>query len=95
MHPTCVWSRPAKPAIREAGRVLREAGLVAMPTETVYGLAADATNGRAVGAPYTPPRGGRRFNPLIVHVESLDQAGRLATFSEAHDSLPGLFGLAR
>ena len=73
---------PSEAAIREAGRVLREAGLVAMPTETVYGLAGDATNGRAVASIYAA-KGRPSFNPLIVHVESLDQASRLGTFSEA------------
>ena len=41
--------------------------LVAFPTETVYGLGADATNGRAV-APVFEAKGRPRFNPLIVHV---------------------------
>jgi L-threonylcarbamoyladenylate synthase len=67
-------------AIREAAGLLRSGKLVAFPTETVYGLGADATNGRAVAGLFEA-KGRPRFNPLIVHVESLEAAERLATFS--------------
>ena len=52
---------------------LRNGGLVAFPTETVYGLGADATNARAVAGIYSA-KGRPSFNPLIVHVPSAEQA---------------------
>jgi L-threonylcarbamoyladenylate synthase len=59
--------RPSDPAtIAEAVRLLRAGELVAFPTETVYGLGADATNDRAVVAIFAA-KGRPRFNPLIVH----------------------------
>lgn len=65
-------------AQREAGiaaaiAALGRGRLVAIPTETVYGLAADATNGRAVAGIYTA-KGRPRFNPLIAHVADLAEA---------------------
>ena len=65
-----------------AARLLRDGRLVAFPTETVYGLGADATNEKAV-AGYSPPRAGREFNPLIVHVRDMAEAARHAIFSNA------------
>jgi L-threonylcarbamoyladenylate synthase len=59
---------------------LLEAGeVVAIPTETVYGLAADATNGRAVARIFEA-KGRPRFNPLIAHVSSLAMAQSIAGF---------------
>ncbi len=66
-------------AIRAAVAVLTEGGLVAMPTETVYGLAADARNGEAVARIYAA-KGRPRFNPLIAHVADIAAAERLAVF---------------
>jgi L-threonylcarbamoyladenylate synthase len=66
-------------AIAQAAALLRSGQLVAFPTETVYGLGADATNARAVAAIFEA-KGRPRFNPLIVHIPSLDAAstvGRL------------------
>ena len=63
-------------AIEAAGASLRAGGLVAFPTETVYGLGADATNGRAVAAIFAA-KGRPRFNPLIVHVPDIEAAARL------------------
>jgi len=60
--------------------VLREGGLVAFPTETVYGLGADATNGEAVARLYAA-KGRPRFNPLIAHVTSAAAAFAFARFS--------------
>lgn len=57
---------------------LARGDLVAMPTETVYGLAADATNGEAVARIYAA-KGRPRFNPLIAHVPSLAGAEELAS----------------
>jgi L-threonylcarbamoyladenylate synthase len=56
-----------------AAHALRRGELVAFATETVYGLGADATNGKAVAAIYEA-KGRPSFNPLIVHVPSLDDA---------------------
>jgi L-threonylcarbamoyladenylate synthase len=60
-------------ALIEAGEV------VAIPTETVYGLAADATNGRAVARIFEAKRR-PRFNPLIAHVSSIGMAEEIAAF---------------
>lgn len=61
-------------------RALIEAGeVVAIPTETVYGLAADATNGRAVARIFEA-KGRPRFNPLIAHVSAFAMAEHLAVF---------------
>ncbi|MCP1468725.1 L-threonylcarbamoyladenylate synthase [Sphingobium sp. OAS761] len=67
-------------ALREAALLIRAGELVAVPTETVYGLAADATDDQAVAAIYSA-KGRPSFNPLIVHVADLDMAERLADFS--------------
>ena len=63
-----------------AVEILSEGGLVAMPTETVYGLAADASNPDAVVRLYEA-KGRPRFNPLIAHVSGLPMAMREAVFS--------------
>lgn len=55
------------PAIREAAQILREGGLVAFPTETVYGLGADARSEKAVSRIFTA-KGRPGDNPLIVHI---------------------------
>lgn len=59
-----------------AAALLRDGQLVAIPTETVYGLAADARNADAVAGIYHA-KGRPSFNPLIVHVATLDQAARI------------------
>ena len=70
----------ADPAgIARAAEILRGGGLVALPTETVYGLAARADSAVAIAAIYRA-KGRPEFNPLIVHVASLDQAEQLACF---------------
>lgn len=66
-------------AIAEAAAVIRAGGCVAMPTETVYGLAADASDSRAVAGIYAA-KGRPSFNPLIVHVPDLAAAERIALF---------------
>ena len=69
-------------AIARAAAILRRGGLVAFPTETVYGLGADATDDRAVAAIFAA-KGRPRFNPLIVHLPDLDQAKTCVVLSEA------------
>lgn len=66
--------------IARAAEILRSGGLVAVPTETVYGLAARADDDEAVARIFAA-KGRPSFNPLIVHVASLDQAALLAEFS--------------
>ncbi|WP_237154842.1 L-threonylcarbamoyladenylate synthase [Oryzibacter oryziterrae] len=66
-------------AIAHAADVIRAGQVVAFPTETVYGLGADATNGRAVAAIYEA-KGRPSFNPLIAHVASLAAAEALVEF---------------
>ncbi|MDO8421387.1 MAG: L-threonylcarbamoyladenylate synthase [Parvibaculum sp.] len=67
-------------AIAAAGEHLREGRLVAFPTETVYGLGADATNERAVASIFEA-KGRPTFNPLIVHVVELAEAKRHVLFT--------------
>jgi len=64
-----------------AARALRRGALVILPTETVYGLAADAANPRAVAAVFEA-KGRPRFNPLIAHVADLDAAREIARLDE-------------
>ena len=66
-------------AITLAAQLILAGEPVAVPTETVYGLAADATSSRAVARIYGA-KGRPSFNPLIVHVSSLAEAERIATF---------------
>jgi len=68
-------------SVAAAAAALRAGGLVAMPTETVYGLAADATSEAAVAAIFAA-KGRPAFNPLIVHVADLPSAEREAIFDE-------------
>lgn len=67
--------------IARAARILQSGGLVAVPTETVYGLAARADDAAAVAGIYAA-KGRPGFNPLIVHVDTVAQAEALAEFSE-------------
>ena len=76
--------------IAEAARLLREGGLVAFPTETVYGLGADATNGEAVAAIFAA-KGRPLFNPLIVHVADMEEARRMWNFRPAPSALAEKF----
>ena len=66
-------------AAKAAAQCLAAGGLVAFPTETVYGVGADATNGNAVARLYAA-KGRPSFNPLIAHVADLSAARRLARF---------------
>jgi len=71
--------KASREAVHEAALILRRGGLVAFPTETVYGLGADAANDRAVAAIFAaknrPP-----FNPLIVHFADTGKAASAVTF---------------
>ena len=72
--------------IAKAERILESGGLVAVPTETVYGLAARADSPEAVAKIYAA-KGRPDFNPLIVHVRDEGQAERYASFSPAARAL--------
>ena len=72
---------PLDEALQPALALLAAGEVVALPTETVYGLAGDATNGEAVARIFEA-KGRPRFNPLIVHVSSLDMAREIAVFDD-------------
>jgi L-threonylcarbamoyladenylate synthase len=77
-------------AVREAARLLGEGCLVAFPTETVYGLGADATNAIAVARIYQA-KGRPAFNPLIAHVCDLDAARQVGRFDATATRLAEAF----
>jgi len=77
-------------AIREALAVLHDGLPLAMPTETVYGLAADATNPAAIARIYET-KGRPRFNPLICHMADLAMAERYADFDPLSRTLAEAF----
>ena len=68
-------------AIAAAARALRRGALVAFPTETVYGLGADAGDDRAVARVFAV-KGRPRFNPLIIHVPDLARAETIVEFDD-------------
>ena len=82
--------RADRDAIAAAARCLQSGGLVAFPTETVYGLGADAGNGEAVARLYAA-KGRPAFNPLIAHVASRDAARKLARFDADAEKLAAAF----
>jgi L-threonylcarbamoyladenylate synthase len=77
-------------AIARAADMLRAGGLVAFPTETVYGLGADATNGQAVAAIFAA-KGRPHFNPLIVHYRCTEAAAVDIAFSATARTLAAAF----
>lgn len=77
-------------ALESALALLRAGDVVAMPTETVYGLAGDATNGDAVLRIFEA-KGRPRFNPLIAHVASLNMAEEIAYFDPLSRTLAEAF----
>ena len=76
--------------IARASKLIRRGDLVVIPTETVYGLAGDATNDLAVARIYEA-KARPRFNPLIVHVLDRDSAAAHAVFSETAERLAAQF----
>ena len=80
----------SKDGVARAVAALRAGGLVILPTETVYGLAADAGNPRAVAAVFEA-KGRPSFNPLIAHVADLAAARRIARFDERAERLAAAF----
>jgi L-threonylcarbamoyladenylate synthase len=77
-------------AVAEAARCLGQGGLVAFPTETVYGLGADASNPKAIARLYQA-KGRPAFNPLIAHVGDLAAAMRIARFDAQATALARAF----
>lgn len=77
-------------AIAEGAAILKRGGLVAFPTETVYGLGADATNGLAVARVFAA-KGRPAFNPLIVHVASISLARNFGHFGPVAEQLAAAF----
>ena len=77
---------PTQEGLEKAAKILRSGGLVAFPTETVYGLGADAFNDKATKRVFNV-KGRPSNNPLIVHVGSLSQAQKLVQFSSVTQTL--------
>lgn len=73
-------SQARNAGLAAAVKALRAGGLVGLPTETVYGLAADATDGQAVARIFAA-KGRPRFNPLIVHLNALAEVEEIAEIS--------------
>ncbi len=85
-----VPAEPLDAAATAAAKMLREGGLAALPTETVYGLAAAAENPNAVAAVYRA-KGRPARNPLIVHVASIEQAAHVARLTPLAEILANAF----
>ena len=77
-------------AVAAAARALADGGLVAFPTETVYGLGADATNPAAIAHLYQA-KGRPAFNPLIAHVGDIAAARQIARFDAPATALAEAF----
>lgn len=76
--------------ICDAAKELEKGKLISFPTETVYGLGADATNNQAVAKIFSAKER-PSFNPLIVHVYSVEQAKKIAVFNKKIDKLTEKF----
>jgi L-threonylcarbamoyladenylate synthase len=86
IEPSTAVIKADSEAVAAAARCLAAGGLVAFPTETVYGLGADAQDGLAVARLYDA-KGRPAFNPLIAHVPDLASARRLARFDDTAERL--------
>jgi L-threonylcarbamoyladenylate synthase len=81
---------PHSTIIAQATNLLQSSQLVAVPTETVYGLAADATDDKAVAQIFAC-KGRPSFNPLIIHVSDVDMAGQHVQWNAEAESLASTF----
>lgn len=81
---------PSPPGLIRAADILRAGGLVAFPTETVYGLGGDARSDHAVARIFDA-KGRPRFNPLIVHVPDLATARRYSQFDARAEAIAAAF----
>ncbi len=88
--PVTACLAPTPDGLAQAADLLRTGGLVAFPTETVYGLGADARSDRAVARIFEA-KGRPRFNPLIVHLPDVAAARGLALFDTRADALAAAF----
>ena len=79
-----------KEKIKQAAQLLKSGDLVAFPTETVYGLGADATNDTAVASIYAK-KGRPSFNPLIAHVDSIQMAEKYVKITPMAQKLMDAF----
>ena len=84
------YLKDSETGLRRAGEILRAGGLVAFPTETVYGLGGDARDDRAVARIFEA-KGRPRFNPLIVHLPDVESARELAVFDDRAEALARAF----
>jgi L-threonylcarbamoyladenylate synthase len=82
LSPSRIANASDPSAIQDAARIIREGGLVAFPTETVYGLGADAGNPIAVARIYEV-KARPRMDPLIIHVADREAAYQYGTFPES------------
>lgn len=89
-HERTVSLGTSKEALGHAVSLLRNGDLVAFPTETVYGLGADARQGEAVAQIYAA-KGRPSFNPLIAHVASIDDAKQLVRWNDRAEVLASAF----
>ena len=83
------WN-PNPYVLSKAARIINAGGLVAFPTETVYGLGADALNPEAVSKIFTA-KGRPQDNPLILHVWRITQAYQVVEFNDAAERLMNVF----
>lgn len=90
MTPDTQNLKPSDEGIARAAEILRAGGLVAMPTETVYGLAGDARNGAAVARIFAA-KARPSFNPLITHVTGVEMAETLAVFDDRARAVAAAF----
>ncbi|MGV6839544.1 MAG: L-threonylcarbamoyladenylate synthase [Planktomarina sp.] len=81
---------PTSKGITAAAKILQAGGVIAFPTETVYGLGADATQAQAVAKIYAA-KGRPSFNPLIAHVADMDMAEQIAVFDGTARALAKAF----
>lgn len=77
-------------SIKKASSIIKNGGLVGMPTETVYGLAGNALDGTAIARIFEA-KGRPQFNPLIVHVNDLDAVYKIAHMSDSNKALAQAF----
>lgn len=90
MMPVTACLAPTPEGIAQAADLLRKGGLVAFPTETVYGLGGDARSDHAVARIFAA-KGRPHFNPLIVHLPDAAAARGLAVFDARADALAAQF----
>lgn len=89
-RPTAIHLKATAHDLEQAAGILRSGGLVAFPTETVYGLGADARNGAGVAKIFAAKER-PSFNPLIVHIAEVEQAREFVVWSDMAEKLARAF----